>query len=208
MEQSPNYIPQGPVDFDLEKALKDAWENFKITPVKYVLMTVIFIAIVLVGVRTGAVVSSIISMITTPFFLMFFYGYAYQNSRMQFYPPFEIIFYNDRIPMLIILNVLSSLMTLAGISFFLIPGVIISICLIPAPLFLLFGGLGVFDSIRASFAYVFKSFGKFVLLTLLLIAVNIVGALMLGVGILISLPVSYIVIFNVYDQIVGAEKQF
>ncbi|MGY6562900.1 MAG: hypothetical protein ACXITV_12430 [Luteibaculaceae bacterium] len=202
-----NPFEPGEVDFNIESLLKRAIANFKLTPGKYILVSLLFVAVQLLSIRPGGPIGTILSMLLSPLGVMYLLGYAYQNSRKQFFPVSEIIFHSSRIPMLIILSILISVMTAGGIAFFVLPGVFVAACQLLAPLFLLFGGLGIFESIRASFAYALKNIGKFLLLFLAVIAINLFGLLFLGVGILVTIPITYILFFEVYDAMVGAENQ-
>jgi len=206
MQNSIDFNNPQPFDFNPEFLLRKSWENFKKTPTRYILMALLLLALQLLSLKPGGQIFTITGLLISPVLLMYILGYAWQNSRENYYPNFQLIFHNDRIPMLILLNIITSLMVTAGIFFLVIPGIIIFIATILSSYLLLFGGLNIIDSLKGSFAFVFKNFRKFLIVFFIILLINVLGALALGVGILISLPITYIFIFEIYDHIIGADN--
>ena len=94
--------------------------------------------------------------------------------------------------------ILVNIVTQIGMSLFVIPGLIAAILLAFVPYLILDKGLGVFASFKESFTIVKDNFLTVVLLALAIIALNIVGALLLLVGLLVTMPVSMLAMAHAY----------
>lgn len=86
-----------------------------------------------------------------------------------------------------------------GMIFCIIPGILISILYTPTYLIILNGNLGFWDAMEASRKMVMDNFGQWIILSLVLFVLNLVGALACGVGLLVTMPMSLIIITVAYD---------
>lgn len=96
---------------------------------------------------------------------------------------------------------LVSAIAIAGILLFVIPGIIASVLLVFAPYMVMDRGLGPIDAIKTSFEKTKEHFWGLLLLLLAVILLNIVGALLLGVGLIITMPVSFLAVIHAYRMI-------
>jgi hypothetical protein len=70
-----------------------------------------------------------------------------------------------------------------------------------------FKNLSPWQSLEASRKLVSKHFGHFIMFILFTILVNLAGALLLGIGLLITIPASYAAIYVAFDDLVGARPE-
>ncbi|WP_157446617.1 hypothetical protein [Cellulosimicrobium sp. TH-20] len=107
-----------------------------------------------------------------------------------------------------VLNVLLAALIvgiLSGIGFFL--------CVLPGLAMLLFSafvyyvaldqGVDAITAIRTSFSLVAKNFGQVFLLLLALVGINILGAIPCGLGLFVTLPLSYVAVGYAYRRLTG-----
>lgn len=69
-----------------------------------------------------------------------------------------------------------------------------------------FKNLGAWDSLEASRKFVGKHFGGFILFLLFAILVNMAGALLLGIGLLVTIPATYCALYVAFDDMIGARN--
>lgn len=90
-------------------------------------------------------------------------------------------------------------------------GLVLMVLLMAPALFSLpmlrFKGLAPMDAVKASFSLVGKHYLSVVGFIILLGLVNFAGALMLGVGLLVTIPASYAAVYAAFDHLVGARGE-
>lgn len=92
-----------------------------------------------------------------------------------------------------------TIFTSVGMIFCIIPGILISILYAPTYLFILDDNLDFWNAMEASRKMVMNNFGQWLVLSLILFLINLAGTLACCVGILVSMPVSLLVIALAYD---------
>ena len=102
---------------------------------------------------------------------------------------FKSFFATDKLGTIIGAGVLVGIMTAIGMFLCYLPGILVAFASQFFMFFILERNLGVIDSIKASWSFVFKNFGPLILLFLLSLLVYFVGALLCGVGLLAAIPV-------------------
>lgn len=109
----------------------------------------------------------------------------------------------DKFVPLLILNLLIVLVIFLGLIFLIIPGIYFAVSYLFAHFFVLFYKAEPMEAIRLSRKTVSGNFGQILLLCLILAGVNLLGMIAFGVGILLTLPFSYCVIYAAFDDIIG-----
>lgn len=109
----------------------------------------------------------------------------------------------DKAGDLILISLLVFLIVLLGLALLILPGLYFSISYVFAPLFVWFYDKKPSEAIRLSRLTVSGNFGQVFLLLLILAGINLLGLMALGVGILLTLPFSYCVIYAAFDDIIG-----
>jgi hypothetical protein len=112
--------------------------------------------------------------------------------------------FNKFLPMFVIHLVLG---LLVGIGFLLLilPGIYFMIVFLFAYQFAYFGDASAGDALRFSRKTVSGNFGKILLLCLVLLGINILGAMAFFVGLLLTIPFTYCVIFVAFNRIIGVK---
>ncbi|MEN8203342.1 MAG: hypothetical protein ABFS28_12160 [Bacteroidota bacterium] len=109
----------------------------------------------------------------------------------------------DRFIPLLLVNLLISLLVSLGLMLLLIPGIYFAISCLFAHFFVWFYNVEPSEALRLSRKTVSGNFGQIFLLSLVLGGINVLGILAFGVGILLSLPFTYCVIYATFDDIIG-----
>src|SRR3989344_1309571 len=95
-------------------------------------------------------------------------------------------------------SILITIIELIGFALLVIPGIIASVLLMFAPFLVIDRGLSPFAAVKASFVINKEHFWAVFLLMLAAIAANIIGLILLGVGLLVSIPVTVIAMAYAY----------
>jgi len=109
----------------------------------------------------------------------------------------------DKAGNMILLSLLTCFIILAGTIMLIVPGIYFSVSYVFSPLFVWFYDKEPSEAIRLSRRTVSGNFGQIFLLLLILAGINLLGLMALGVGILVSLPFSFCVIYAAFDDIIG-----
>ncbi len=112
----------------------------------------------------------------------------------------------DKFIPLLLVNLLITLVVFTGLILFIIPGIYFAISYIFAHLFVWFYNVNPSEAVRLSRKTVSGNFSQVLLLFLVLAGINVLGGLAFGVGILLTLPFTYCVIYVAFDDIIGIPK--
>jgi hypothetical protein len=193
----------------LGEYLKTGWEIFKKYPLGFVAFAFLYILILAVisypkgiGWLAAAaihepliagfiIVSLKLMQQQTPTFGDFFRGFQYQ----YFLP-------------LVLLGIISSLLITLGLFLLIAPGVYLAVSYILAPLLVVDQRLDFWPAMEQSRTLVTPRWFSFFGLAMLLVLVNIAGLLALGVGVLVSIPVSWCTLVAAYADLEGPKSQF
>lgn len=116
-----------------------------------------------------------------------------------------LLSFNRFIPLLI-LNLIVSLVILLGFLLLVIPGIYFSVSYLFAHLFVWFYDVPPKEAVSLSRKMVSGNFSQLLLLWLALAGINLLGALAFGVGLLVTIPFSFCVIYAAFDDIIGIPK--
>jgi len=111
----------------------------------------------------------------------------------------------DRFWSYVAVSILTSIVSMIGFVLLVVPGIIAAMTLMFAPYIVVDQNLGPIDSMKKSYALAKGHWGKLFLLMLALIIINTVGALLLGVGLLVSVPISILTIVHVYRSLAAGD---
>lgn len=104
---------------------------------------------------------------------------------------------------LIKLNLLIFVVVLLGLALLIVPGVYFAVSYTFAHFFVYFFHLEPTEAIRLSRKTVSGNFGQVFLLFLILGGINFLGVLALGLGVLITMPLSFCVVYAFFDDVIG-----
>lgn len=109
----------------------------------------------------------------------------------------------DKSGKLIKLSLLIFLIVSLGLIMLIIPGIYFAVSYVFAHLFVWFYDKDPGEAIRLSKITVSGNFGQIFLLFLILAGINLLGLMALGVGILLTMPFSFCVVYAAFDDIIG-----
>ncbi|MBI3795262.1 MAG: hypothetical protein HY280_11140 [Nitrospinae bacterium] len=181
--------------------LGDGWRLFWRAPAVYFLSLMIIGLILLILAKFPMA----IPLAVTPLVLGFYLVIADQDSGRSFKP--ERIFggFAWFLPALAA-DILIKIFTTVGLIFLIIPGLIISSWYLLTWMFMIDRDLGFWGSMEASRKFALKDMFGWFMFFVAIIFVNLLGALCLGVGLLITVPVSATSIYCAYKDSVGLKS--
>ena len=178
----------------LESALQMGFNHFRKIPGMYMIYSLVFL-LVLSNPGTGLILGG-------PILIGFFLAAQHLQSGREA----DIgVFFNGirKFVPLLILNLLMTLVITLGLLLLVIPGIYFSISYLFAPLFVWFYDVSPVEAITLSRKMGSGNFVQILWIWLILLGLNFLGALALGVGLLITIPVSILVIYAIFDDIIG-----
>jgi len=189
------------------KYLRQGWELFKLFPGGFIGFALVFFLIQgLLGSlpRVGGLISLAIS---GPLHVGFYIVCAKLLQRQT--PLFQDFFtgFQFFLPLLL-LTIVSSLLVILGLVLLILPGIFLIVCYLFASIIVIDRRLDFWPSMELSRQTVQKQwFGVFIFV-LLLVLINLGGALLLGIGLLVTLPVSACAVAAAYNEIFGLKSDY
>ena len=104
---------------------------------------------------------------------------------------------------LIKLSLLIFVIVLLGLMMLIIPGIYFAVSYVFSYLLVWFYDKDPTEAIRLSRKIVSGNFKQILLLFLILVGINLLGLMALGVGILLTMPFSFCVLYAAFDDIIG-----
>lgn len=187
-------------DFDIKAILQEGWQLFKIQPLYAIGYSGFIISLellFLIYLKEFAVLFSVF--LAGPLFSGYYLvaNKLKMNEEVKYEDFFKGFFYY--IP-IILIWLIGQILVSIGLVLLVIPGVYLLVGYSMAILLHIFGGLDFWDSMEYSRRLVTVQWWKFFLLALILIGLNLVGA-MLFVGLLVTIPLSFFVSYCVFESI-------
>lgn len=107
-------------------------------------------------------------------------------------------------PTMFVTMVACTVFTSLGLFFFVVPGIVIALstCLY---MFFVVEGDGTINALKASFSVTSDQKAALFVFFILVILLNLAGALALGVGLLVTTPVSFLALATVYVRVTGRQ---
>jgi len=102
---------------------------------------------------------------------------------------------------LVLVTVVNQLLTAIGLLVLIIPGIYLLVGYLFSSLMVLFGGFEFWFALEYSRKLIQIQWVKFLLFGILAVLLNIVGALLLFVGLAITLPVTYFALYHIFEKI-------
>lgn len=181
-------------DISIESALQMGFNHFRRAPGAFIVYSLISL-IAISNPGTGLVLGG---PVLVGYYLFIRHLQAERESDIGIF--FEG--FNKFVPLLI-LNLLMSIIISIGFLLLLLPGVYFTISYLFAHLFVWFYKVPATEALTLSRKVVSGNFMQIFWLWLILVGINFLGALALGVGLLVTIPFSICVIYAVFDDIIG-----
>ena len=188
-------------EIDIEKAFRDGWGIFKAKP----LFTMGYAAFILMLQVAFALYLTDFSFVFTVFLAgplyAGFFLVANKISRGEevLYPDFfgGFQYYMPVVSVWLIGQLLAGF----GILFLVLPGIYLMVGYMFAVLMALFGGFDFWNALEYSRKVIHIRRWRFFYLMLLLLVLNIIGALLLMVGLMVTLPLTFYVIYCAFEDV-------
>ncbi len=194
-------IIAGDVDFDIGNSITKGFETFKVNPLMHIGFTFVILLSQFLFTHFLEDYVFVYSIFLSPPLLAGFYLIGNRISQNEFFD-FPDYFKGFQYWLaLIIVNLISSILTVIGIVFLIIPGIYLLVGYMFAHLFVIYGGFEFWTAMELSRRLVTKNWFKFFGLGVVLLLINIAGVLALGIGLLVSIPVSYFTIYKLFEDL-------
>jgi hypothetical protein len=189
------------------KYLREGWELFKQNLGGFIgFALVYFIIQVVLGClpRIGGLISLAMS---APLGAGFFVVSAKLMQRRT--PVFQDFFTGFQFFLsLLLLSVISSILIIAGFILLILPGIFLMVCYLFPSMLVIDRRLDFWPAMELSRRTVQTQWFGFFIFVLLLILINLGGALLLGIGLLVSLPVTACAVAAAYADIFGLQSDY
>jgi hypothetical protein len=189
------------------KYLQDGWELFKQNPGGFIGFALIFF--IIQGIlsyfpRIGGLISLAL---TAPLGAGFYVVSAKLMQRRT--PVFQDFFtgFQFFLPLLL-LSVVSALLIILGFILLVLPGIFLMVCYLFASMLVIDRRLDFWPAMELSRRTVQPQWFGFFIFFLLIILINLGGAALLGIGLLISFPVSACAVAAAYADVFGLQSDY
>jgi hypothetical protein len=194
-------IIAGGVDFQIQEILEKAWVLFKGRALFHVGFMILIGSIQVVFVQYFEEFISIYTILLAPALVAGFYLVGNRINRGD-YVDFQNYFDGFKYWLIVItINLVSGILTVLGIIALIIPGIYLAVGYLFAILFGIFGGFDFWTSMEYSRRIVHTNWWKFFGFVLVLLLLNIAGLLALLIGILVTVPVSYLSVYVLFEDL-------
>lgn len=202
-------IPPPGEELQLGEYLKTGWELFKQYPLGFMGFTLLYFVIAMVMRAVPAVGWLAFFLAHTPLAAGFFgvHGRLLSRQPVEF-SHFFLGFRSNRLIPLVLLGLVSQVLVTLGFLLLIAPGVYLAVGYLFAPLFILDRERDFWAAMEDSRKAVSRRWFGFFGFTLLLVLVNMAGALFLGLGLLVTVPLSYGAVTAAYARIFGLKSTF
>jgi uncharacterized membrane protein len=190
-----------PVDLDLKAAFTRAWALYRSHALLFSLYMLFILSIQGMVVIYAQVYMVVYSVLLAPPLYAGFYLVANKLSRGEsiIYPDFFGGF-RFWVPAGVI-SLLSQVLMTLGLFALIIPGIYLAVGYLFAILMGIFGGLDPWSAMEWSRKLITRNWWRFFGLMLILVAINLLGILLLGVGLLVTFPLTFLVLYVIFEDL-------
>jgi uncharacterized membrane protein len=196
-------------ELQLGAYLKTGWEIFKQYPVGFIAFSLVYLVALTVISYPRGIGWLAAAAIHEPLIA----GYIIVAAKLMqgrnpnfsdFFGGFQFRFF---LP-LVLLGLVSRVLITIGLFLLIIPGLYLAVSYIFAALLVVDRRLDFWAAMEESRRRVTPRWFSFFVLVLLLVLVNIAGILALGVGLLVSIPISWCALVAAYDDLFGLKFEY
>jgi uncharacterized membrane protein len=190
-----------PVDIDLKAAFTRAWELYRSHALLFSLYMLFILSIQGMVVIYAQAYMIVYSVLLAPPLYAGFYLVANKLSRGEpiIYPDFFGGF-QFWVPAGVI-SLLSQVLMTLGLFALIIPGIYLAVGYLFAMLMGIFGGLDPWSAMEWSRKLITRNWWRFFGLMLILVAINLLGILLLGLGLLVTFPITFLVLYVIFEDL-------
>lgn len=190
-----------PVHVDIKASFARAWELYKAHPFFFSLFMLLIVSIQGMVVIYAQAYMIVYSTLLAPPLYAGFYLVANRISRGEevIYPDFFGGF-RFWIPTAVI-SLLTQVLIAIGLIALIIPGIYLAVGYLFAIQMGIFGGLDPWSAMEWSRKLITRNWWRFFGLLLVLVVLNALGLLLAGIGLLFTLPLTFLVLYVVFEEI-------
>jgi uncharacterized membrane protein len=192
----------GGYHIDIQACLKEGWEMFKQHIGEFVGFTLIIFAVSAICSKMGAFGSIIVSAAAAPFYA----GYGIAAFTLLNGKPFQFSDFfrgfNYFLP-LFLAGLATGILVSLGFVLLVLPGIYLAVCYMFVALLVIDHRMEFWDAMETSRKVVSKNWFAVFGLAFALFAVNLLGMLALGIGLLVTAPVTACAAAVAYREIFG-----
>lgn len=107
---------------------------------------------------------------------------------------------------LLLFTFVAIILIFLGFLALILPGIYLSVGYIFAPFYIVFKGMDFWDAMETSRKLVHREWFSIFGFLVVLVFINFLGVLAFGIGLLITVPLSYCAVYAAFDDIVGISK--
>lgn len=199
-KKSLSYLIDKGYEFKIEAALRRGWEMFNQNAIYSVAYAIFIVSLHLLVALYVPELTLVYSILVFPPLISGFFLVANKISGGDSvtYPDFFLGF-NYYIP-LVLINVVGQVLVALGLVLLILPGIYLMVSYMFAILLAIFAGTDFWHSLEFSRKIITLHLKKFFLLFLLLLVINVFGALIM-VGLLVTIPLSMYVIYAAFEMV-------
>jgi uncharacterized membrane protein len=190
-----------PVEVDIKSSFVRAWELYKLHPFFFSLYMLLIVSIqgmVVIYLQAYMIVYS--ALLAPPLYAGF-YLVANKLSRGEevIYPDFFAGF-RFWIPAAVV-SLLSQTLIALGLIALIIPGIYLAVSYLFAIPMGIFGGLDPWAAMEWSRKLITRNWWRFFGLLLILVVLNLLGLVLAGIGLLLTIPLTFLVLYVVFEEL-------
>ncbi len=190
-----------PVEVDIKSSFVRAWELYKLHPFFFSLYMLLIVSIQgMVVIYLQAYMIGYSALLAPPLYAGF-YLVANKLSRGEevIYPDFFAGF-RFWIPAAVV-SLLSQTLIALGLIALIIPGIYLAVSYLFAIPMGIFGGLDPWAAMEWSRKLITRNWWRFFGLLLILVVLNLLGLVLAGIGLLLTIPLTFLVLYVVFEEL-------
>ncbi len=190
-----------PVEVDIKSSFVRAWELYKLHPFFFSLYMLLIVSIQgMVVIYLQAYMIGYSALLAPPLYAGF-YLVANNLSRGEevIYPDFFAGF-RFWIPAAVV-SLLSQTLIALGLIALIIPGIYLAVSYLFAIPMGIFGGLDPWAAMEWSRKLITRNWWRFFGLLLILVVLNLLGLVLAGIGLLLTIPLTFLVLYVVFEEL-------
>ncbi|MDX5478640.1 hypothetical protein [Fontibacter flavus] len=188
-------------DFDIAGIIEKAWQMFWVQPLLSISYTLLIFSLQLISVAYLKDYAFLYALLLAPPLYAGYYLVANKISRREqiTYPDF-LMGFNYYWPVFSIW-LIGQLITGLGIIAFIIPGIYLAVAYSFSVLMAIFGGFDFWTALEESRKLITVRWWKFLVFTLVLLVINLLTILTLGLGLLITIPLTFYATYILFEDL-------
>jgi|GEM_PF-252266 len=187
-------------DIDIEQAFRNGWEMFKVLPLYSMLYGIFIISLqVLFAFYLSDIAFVFTVFLAGPLYAGFFLVANKISRNVEVTYPDFFTGFQYYMPVMLVWVIGQ---VIAGLGLLLVlPGIYLMVGYMFAVLMSIFGGFDFWNSLEYSRKLIHIRWWKFFLLALCLVILNIIGAMLLIVGLIVTIPLTFYVIYCLFEGV-------